>query len=102
MCRRMITAGVTQGWRREAQRSRVSTSPPLVIGGGLAASFVIPMLLSWLLPAPVKWFPAELRDIADARVLAETQKLEATYSATSGPFDVTNYYDSSSRRFSDY
>lgn len=35
---------------------------------GFVASVVIPLMLSWVLPAPVKWFPDVIVDYAESQV----------------------------------
>ncbi|QDV40882.1 hypothetical protein Enr13x_07180 [Stieleria neptunia] len=42
---------------------------------GLGTTLIFPMILSFLLPAPYKWFPQEIVDIADLREAAELERL---------------------------
>lgn len=53
----------------------------IVISGiilGVLAVLIIPMVFSWVLPAPAKWFPKEIRDIAKIRQKEALSRLEAT------------------------
>ena len=38
-------------------------------------SIIIPLILDWILPAPVKWFPQIFKDINDAQVKEAIRKL---------------------------
>jgi len=38
---------------------------------GIATAILMPLLLGWILPAPEKWFPQEIKEIADLRVREE-------------------------------
>ncbi len=34
---------------------------------GVLVVLIVPMVFSWVLPAPAKWFPKEIRNIAEIR-----------------------------------
>ena len=51
---------------------------------GFASAVIVPMILSWLLPAPYKWFP---RAITDAALAREQQALSQITGHRSVPFD---------------
>jgi len=44
---------------------------------GVLAVLIVPLVVSWLLPAPVKWFPQEIVDIATTRESEALTRLEA-------------------------
>jgi hypothetical protein len=55
-------------WRQTLDIKQDPTE--LVVGGiimGVLVVLIIPMVLSWVLPAPAKWFPKEIRNIAEIR-----------------------------------
>ena len=70
-----LIAGAFSGWfmfcrlpaRRGMCRSVSQSSGGAVIYGMIVA-MVVPLFLSWLLPAPVKWFPNQIIKYADAKV----------------------------------
>jgi hypothetical protein len=45
------------------------TTGALISGAffGVFAALIVPMILSWVLPAPVSWFPGEILEIAENR-----------------------------------
>lgn len=56
-----------------------SDTSGIAVGGfslGLGVVLIVPLLLAWLLPAPVKWFPKEIVNIADVRQKAALSRLE--------------------------
>lgn len=44
-------------------------------GIGATTALLVPIALSWILPAPVEWFPDVLREIHDAQVDAALRRL---------------------------
>jgi hypothetical protein len=72
-----VTFYLVPRWRGSVE-VRIDPIPTAFIGGwcgGFVAMF-IPMILGWILPAPVEWFPSEIREIADLRQKAALSQLE--------------------------
>jgi uncharacterized membrane protein YraQ (UPF0718 family) len=64
-------------WRA---RAGIHSGPPTsAISSAFLGAFVaavLPMLLGWILPAPVEWFPRRICEMADARQSQALAKLE--------------------------
>lgn len=54
-------------WQQKA--NKYETGEYALLGGifGVLTVLFVPFILSWVLPAPVKWFPQEIVDIAETR-----------------------------------
>jgi hypothetical protein len=59
-------------WRGER-----TSSDTLVVGFALGAlaAFLGPLVFSWILPAPIHWFPREFAEIRQGRVNAALREL---------------------------
>ena len=65
-------------WRKTQETQHGTTG--FAIGGaflGVLVVLIVPLVLSWVLPAPVKWFPQEIVDIAETRQKEALTRLEA-------------------------
>ncbi len=76
-----LIAGAFGGWlmfsRLPARRdiTRRSTASVGAAMYGMTITLLVPLVLGWLLPAPVKWFPRQIVEYADARVQRELSLL---------------------------
>ena len=68
---------VVPKWRSKFDKERDTTG--IAIGGaviGVLVVLIVPRIIGWVLPAPVKWFPQEIVDIAETRQKEALERLE--------------------------
>ena len=83
----LLIAGGLIGWfvfyivPKWRQTLDIKQDPTGIAAGGailgVLVVFIIPMVFSWVLPAPAKWFPKEITDIAMTRQKDALSQLEA-------------------------
>lgn len=64
-------------WRNTLETQHDTTG--IAVGGafiGVLVVLIVPSIIGWALPAPVKWFPQEIVDIAETRQKEALNRLE--------------------------